>query len=314
MTTARRKTSNAMPLMVFGAVSVVALGGVGIWIFSDVGRARKEAEAAARVVPAMPDGKLQLVSSTMQEADYISLDDLKRGEDGSVSVTLVRIGRKVDSIEGGAAMVTRRESVDCASRRIFEGRIGIFDVDGRLTGATNGYSGDRGRPADSGDYEIPAVCDGKKGRVVQGFRVAQREVQALPDDVAARAETRPDDAEAWAWLCAAGTRNRWRDRTPDDCAHALKLRPDDHATRIDRAFILMKIGRASESDAEFARVLADDPRNATALYGRSLSHALRGDEAAARKDRGAAMDIEEDVPNWIARTYNLQVSHHYRVR
>jgi tetratricopeptide (TPR) repeat protein len=314
MTTARKTKSNPTPLIVFGVIAVVVLGGVAFWLMGDVGRAKREAEAAAKIVPTIPNGKLQLVSSTMQEAHYISLDDLKRGEDGSVSVTLLKVGRKVDSIEGGGAMVSRRESIDCASRRIFEGRIGIFDVDGKLTGATNGFSGDRGRPADSGDYEIPALCDGKKSRVVQGFRVAQREVQALPDDVAARAEANPDDADAWAWLCAAGTRNRWRSQTPDDCAHALKLRPDDHATRLDRAFILMKIGRKSESDAEFARVLAADPQNATALYGRSLSHALRGDEASARKDRGAAMDIEEDVPNWVARTYDLQVSHEYRVR
>ena len=76
----------------------------------------------------------------------------------------------------------------------------------------------------------------------------------------------------------------------------------------------MKIGRKAESDAEFARVLAADPQNATALYGRSLSHALRRDEAASRKDRIAAIDLEEDVPNWVAKTYDLQVSREYRVR
>lgn len=314
MTTTRKKTSNATTLIVFGVFAVLALAGGAFWILGDVGRAEKEVAAAAKIVPVLPNGRLQLVTSNMTEAYYVSLDDLKRSADGAVSATLVRIGRKSDSIEGGGAIVTRRESVDCAGRRIFEGRIGIFDIDGKLIGATNGFAGERGRPADTGDYEIPVLCEGRKGRVVQGFRTAQREVQALPDDVAARAEAKPDDADAWAWLCAAGTRNRWRAKTPDDCAHALKLRPEDHATRLDRAFILMKIGRKAESDAEFARVLAADPRNATALFGRSLSHALRGDEAASRKDRVAAMDLEEDIPNWVARTYDFPLSREYRTR
>jgi tetratricopeptide (TPR) repeat protein len=314
MTTTRKQKSNRTPLYVFAGLAVAALAGGAVWITGDVGRAKKEAEAAARIAPSLPNGRLQLVSSTMQEALYVAIDDLRRAEDGTVSATVLRVGRKPDSIEGGGAMVSRRESVDCAARRIFEGRIGTFDVDGRLTAATNGFSGERGRPAEFGDYEIPALCENARGRIVHGWRQAQREVQALPQEVVARAEAAPDDADAWAWLCAAGARNRWRPQTPDDCAQALRLRPDDHATRLDRAFILMKLGRKAESDAEFARVLAADPRDSTALYGRSLSHALRGDEAASRKDRIAALDIDEDVPNWVARTYDLQVSREYRVR
>ena len=314
MTAARKKKPNRTPLLVFAGLAVLALVGGATWIMGGVGRARKEAEAAAKIVPTLPNGRLQLVSSTMQEALYVSLDDLKRAPDGAVSATVLRIGRTQTSIEGGGAMVSRRESVDCAAQRIFEGRVGHFDVDGKLTLATNGYAGERGRPVEASDYEIPALCDGKKGRVVQGFRTAQREVQTFPEGLTAHAEAHPDDADAWAWLCAAGVRNRWRAQTPDDCAHALKLRPDDHATRVDRAFILLKIGRKAESDAEFARVLAADPQNATALFGRSLSHVLARNEAAAKKDRGAAMDIEEDVPNWVARTYDLPISQHYRVR
>lgn len=311
MTKSRRKAANRTPLLVFGGLALAALAGGALWIMKDVERARREAEAAARIVPTLPAGRLQLVSSTMQEAVYVSLDDVRRTADGAVSATVLKVGRKPDGVEG-SAMLTRRESVDCGARRIYEGRIGAFDAEGRLKTATNGYPG--GRPADPGDYEVPVLCEQAKGRIVATWRQAQREVQALPEAVAARAEADRRDADAWAWLCAAGVRNRWRSRTPADCAHALTLRPDDHATRLDRAYILLKIGRKAESDAEFARVLAADPKNATALYGRSLSHALRGDEGASRRDRGAALDLDEDVPNWVAQTYDLQVSREYRVR
>src|ERR1700741_4518022 len=101
MTTVRKKKSNPTPVIVFGAIAVLALGGGAFWILGDAGRAKKEAEAAAKIVPTLPNGRLQLVSSTMSEALYVSLDDLKRAEDGTVSATLLKVGKTATSNEGG---------------------------------------------------------------------------------------------------------------------------------------------------------------------------------------------------------------------
>ena len=146
-----------------------------------------------------------------------------------------------------------------------------------------------------------------------GLDVAQREAQEPPEAVIAAG---PDDADphAAAWLCAAAARGAWRPQAPEDCARAIRLAPADHAIRIDRGYMFVKIGRNAEARTDFARVLADDPKSAPALYGVSLLAALRGDEDASRRDRGAALDLDEDVPNWVARTYKIQMSQAYRVR
>lgn len=35
---------------------------------------------------------------------------------------------------------------------------------------------------------------------------------------------------------------------------------------------------------------------------------------ASRRDRVAALDLDEAVPGWVARTYDIQMSQAYRVR
>jgi tetratricopeptide (TPR) repeat protein len=192
--------------------------------------------------------------------------------------------------------------------------MGTFDTEGKLTAVANAYSGKLGRPADVGDREVPALCRAAEGATVTGWRAAQRSAQQLPEGYAKLAEARKTDADAWAWLCAAGARGAWRAATPSDCDKAVAMLPDDTATRLDRAFLFLKIGRRSEAGADFAHVLAKEPQNATALFGRSLLYAVRPDPAASRRDRIAALDLDEQIPGWVARTYDIQMSQEYRVR
>jgi len=303
-------------LFVFLGLGAVVAAGLGVWILGDVGRAKNEAEAAASDLPTLPNGRLQFVISNSTEGVWLALDEVRR-TGGQVTATVLKVGRAATSIEGGGAMVSQVATVDCAAGRIFDGKVGAYDVDGKLVSAGTGYSGKRGRLVEAADYQVSVLCKGETGRVVTGFRAAQRQSQALPEGFAARAEANPKDADGWAWLCAAAARGHWRKDAPRDCDRALELRPDDTDTRLDRAFLFFKIGRRSETAADFARVLAADPKNATAIYGRSLLTGIaRGGTAgvaASKADRCAAMALDSQVPGWVARTYQIQMSQEFRV-
>jgi len=311
-----RKAANRTALFVFLGLGAVAAAGLGVWILGDVTRAEKEAKVAASDLPTLPNGRLQFVISNSTEGVWLALDEVRRAG-GQVTATVLKVGRTTTSIEGGGAMVSQVATVDCAAGRIFDGKVGAFDVDGKLVSASTGYSGKRGRVVEAADYQVPVLCKGEAGRVVTGFRAAQRQSQALPEDFAARAEANPKDADGWAWLCAVAARGQWRKEAPSDCDRALALRPDDVDTRLDRAFLFLKIGRRSEAAADFARVLAADPKNATAIYGRSLLTGIaRGGVAgvaASKADRCAAIAQDKELPGWVARAYQIQMSQEFRV-
>lgn len=311
---ARKGGAGRARLIAFVVAAGVALGGGGLWIASDLMRAKtEEAQAAAAPMPALPTGRLQRLESGVDETGFVALDDLRR--DGqAVSATILVVGKTATAIKDGGAMMVRRMSVDCATGRIFDGRVGAFDTEGKLTAVANGYSGKHGRPADVADREVPVLCKGVKGAVVGGWHAAQRSAQQLPQGYARIAEARKTDGEAWAWLCAAGARGAWRASTPSDCDKAVALLPDDMETRLDRAFLFLKIGRRAEAGADFAQVLARRPQDPAALFGRSLLHAIAGDQAASRRDRVAALGMDEAIPGWVARTYDIQMSQEYRVR
>jgi len=311
---AKRGAANRARLIAFFGVGVATLVAGGAWIAMDVAKAKTEAAAAAQAPPpALPLGRLQRLESGVDETGFVALDDLRR-DGAEVEATVLVVGKTATSIKGAGAMVVRRVTVDCAAGRIFDGRTANFDTEGRLTAVANGFSGKHGRPADVGDREVPVLCRAAKGPVVTGWHAAQRSTQQLPDGYATVAEARKTDADAWAWLCAAGARGVWRAATPRDCDRAVEMLPDDMNTRVDRAYLFFKIGRRPQAGADFAHVLAKEPGNAAAIFGRSLLHAAAGDQAASRRDRVAALDLDEAVPGWVARTYGIQMSQEYRVR
>ncbi|MBU1378321.1 MAG: hypothetical protein KKE02_17655 [Alphaproteobacteria bacterium] len=311
---AKKGAADRVRLMAFAGVGAVALVVVGAWIAMDVARARKEeAAAAAAPMPALPLGRLQRLESGVDETGFVALDDQRR-DGGVVEATVLAVGKTATSIKDAGAMVVRRVTVDCAQGRLFEGRVGHFDTEGKLTTVVNGYSGKHGRPVDVGDREVPVLCRAAKGPVIVGWHAAQRSAQQLPEGYAKVAEARKTDADAWAWLCAQGARGAWRGSTPQDCDKAVQMLPGDLAARLDRGYLSLKIGRRPQAAADFAHVMAQEPGNASALFGRSLLHAMGGDQSASRRDRVAALDLDEAVPAWVARTYDIQMSQEYRVR
>lgn len=312
-----RKTPNTVLFVFLGLCALVA-GGVGFWLLSDVSRAKQEAAEAAANPPTLPAGPLQFVMSNSTDVTYVALDTVKRSPEGLVTATVVKVGRTVSSIKDAGPLVSQVATVDCAANRIFDGQSGAFTLDGKLLSAAAGYSGKRGRVVEAGDYQVPALCHGQKGHVVEDIKAALRQSQALPVDIADRAEANPKDHHNWAWLCAAAARGTWRAQAPGDCDKAVALRPDDVDGRLDRAYLFLKIGRNGEAAADFAKVLADDPRNAVAIYGRSLMTGMRtggnlAGVAASKADRCAALAIDKEVAGWVARTYQIQMSQEFRV-
>lgn len=309
---ARKKTADRTPLVVFGALTVMTAAGVGVWFLTDTARAKAEQASAAANPPVLPTGRLQELATSFETSTYLDLDTVER--DGPrITANLLKVGRTATSLPGGGALMSQASTVDCATGRVFDGQSGVYDIDGKLISAAAGYASKRGRVAEPADYHFAVLCEGKSGRVVSGFRGAQREAQDLPEGYEKIAQARPKDPDAWAWLCAAGTRDRWRAETPADCDRALALRPGDHATRLDRAYIFLQVGRRGEAAQDFARVLDGDPKNAAALYGRSLLTGISAGVAASKADRCAALAIDPGVAQWAATTYRIPASHEFRV-
>lgn len=308
------KTSevNRIRGIVFAVVGVVALGGAAFWMFEDSGAAPPP--AAPTEAPKIPTGRLQTLRVELDTGRYLALDSVRRAGNRAEVQVLV-IARREKALEDKAAMMVERKTLDCTRNSVFDGTVGYFDVDGRLVSSKILAASKFGRPATSSELELAAICTpGGKGRILPSFRAAQREVQAPPEGFAKIADAHPQDADAWAWMCAAGARGSWRSTMPADCARAIKLNPDDLAVRLDRAYLEVQLGKLPEADADFGAVLAKAPKDAAALYGRSLVLAMRHDEAGSRKYRGQALDQDPDIVEWVIANYRIQMSQQYRVR
>jgi hypothetical protein len=265
--------------------------------------------------PPLPEGRLQFLSSGLESARYLALDDLARA-DRAVTATVLVVGTGATRIEGRYGLQTRRETIDCASRTIADETAGFFDQAGRLA-ETRLLTGRIGRAMTAADAEVQAACDpaaAGKGRILAGWRSARRDAQAPPPTLAATAEANPNDPDGWAWLCAAAARGAWRAQALDDCDKAVALLPDDVATRLDRGYLRLKVGRAAQADADFKAVMAKAPQDAVAHFGHSLVAGMRGDMAASRRARGPALDLDPNVAEWVATTYRLPLSPEFRSR
>lgn len=309
-----KRRSGQTQLVIFAAASLLTLAAGGWFITRDALKADRDAKAAAASPPVLPQGRLRLVSSGMTEARYLAIDSLKPAEEGGLDATVLIVGSAPDGLEGGTALMSKRERIDCAGQRMFEGEAGYFDLDGKLKSATRFYAGKRGRPVEAGDTEVAAACDParRKGRVSRDVRSAQREVQKPPEGYAKIAEARPDDPIAFAWLCASAARGRWRPQSPQDCDRAVAGRPDDTALRVDRGFLNLTTGKRPAADADFRRVMSEDPANAGAIFGHSLILAMAGDKAGSRAARIRALDLDPETPAWIEQNYRFFISPEFR--
>ncbi|WP_304190530.1 hypothetical protein [Phenylobacterium aquaticum] len=305
------------PLMAIAAIILVA-GAAGGFLWLNHGKTTPAPVPTVSTPPALPTGKLQLIRDRLTEARYLGLD--RKATPQGIEIQILTLGKAADGLEGGIAMTSQTKILDCARGRIFDGNLGSFDAYGRLTATKVLYAGTLGRASDTDEVEMTLVCGpapAAKGKpvIVTGYRAAQLESQLPPDDYGKVAEAHPQDPAAWAWLCAAGSRARWRAETPADCDRAAKLNPANPEVLLDRGFLNLKIGRPAVSEAQFRAVFAKFPDNAAAYYGLSLLQAMRSGQAASRAARVHALDLDEGVVDWVVERYGLQsISQEYRVR
>ena len=309
---AKRK-SNFAPVAVFAGLLVVLAAG-GAWFVLRGGSSSGSAPAAAPP-PALPTGKLQQLGARLAEARYIVPDQTaKTGTTAQATVLIV--GPTARGVSDRYAFLAKRETIDCAAHRIRDELAGEYDAAGRLVNSEI-LSGSVGRAADGLDAEVSVVCAAAPATGLPfalGYKAAQRDVQAPPDNLIALADASPKDPDLAAWVCAAGARGRWNPSLPKQCDHAVALNPRSAAVLVDRGFLKLVLGKNPAADADFQKAAALDAQNAGALFGHSLVTAMRGDLEAARKVRDRALDLDPKVADWIERTYRFQITEQYRGR
>ena len=133
-----------------------------------------------------------------------------------------------------------------------------------------------------------------------------------PQQIAAAADAAPSDPAAWAKLCAVTARNFWRDSSPADCDKAVDLAPDAVQPRLDRAFMQMKVGEGAEATAGFEAVLAKEPGNPKALFGRGLMKIQTKDMTGSEQDRKRALAADPNVVIDLEKAYDFKVPWDYR--
>ncbi len=259
-------------------------------------------------------GGLVLVREGVTEARFIVRDEVAR--DGkTVNATVLVVGKSPTGLEAKSAMIVQRKTLDCERQRIFDGKVGLFDYDGKLTSQKVLYSGKRGRLIETEEVEADLLCApaaALKGRTFAGFRAAQREIQTMPQGYETSAPAQAADPAALAWMCNAAARGRWRPEAPRDCDRAVQLNPAAADVRLDRAFLSLILGKRGAALADFEHVIAHDASNARALFARGLIMALQGDKAASKRDRAQALALDPGVPAWIQATYGMRVGAEYR--
>lgn len=307
---ARPKSPNYTPIVVFAVVAAVAAG-AGWWLLRP-GAPEKAGPAAANAVPALPAGPLQYAGGNVTEAHYLDAASVKRSGTLAQADVLV-VGRTVDAIAHQYAMVAKHETLDCAGKTISGEMAGEYDAAGKLKN-NEILAGSVGRAIDSSDFEAVAICDNKPApawRAAADWRAAQREVQTPPQDAVKVAEADPKNAAAWATLCQAGARGRWRTQSPKDCDHAVSLQPDDTATRLNRAYLSMAIGHNPAAQSDFRAILAKTPDHPAALYGQSLIEGMAKDQAASKRDRTRALGVDPLLPDWVTLNFKILISAPY---
>ncbi len=308
-----RKSFSGGPLLSALAVLLVLAGGVVFWMWQSNHNSAAEA-AAPKTAPALPTGPLQLLRIGVTETRYLSLGDRNKADQLHGVVVLV-VAKNPKGMEGGSGLLVERKQVRCTPQRVFDHAAAYYDTEGKLVAARSFIPPRHGRQVAPEELElVGAICGVQPVSpiVLDGFRAAQRESQYIPEGYEKLVETRLDDPHAWAWMCAEAARRGWRKQAAQDCARAVRLNPNSNQVRLDRAYLSMVVGDAATAQAEFDAVVAREPQNPRALFGRGLALAMRGDEAGGRADRRKALQIDPNVLRWVEGTYRFTVGTGWR--
>ncbi|HEX7946010.1 MAG TPA: hypothetical protein VF495_15180 [Phenylobacterium sp.] len=139
---------------------------------------------------------------------------------------------------------------------------------------------------------------------------AQAQAPVVPsiegEEAAAGVQQHPDDPAAWARLCAATARGWTRDRGVEDCDRAVELQPASIDVALDRGFLNLKFARTPVAEAQFSRVLDQNPDSPLALYGRALARDMQGRKREGQADWCRALRLQPGIRDQPRQIYDYQ--------
>lgn len=131
------------------------------------------------------------------------------------------------------------------------------------------------------------------------------------EQLAAAADARPNDPQAWADLCDVTARHWWRTSSLSDCDRAATLNPGRVEVQLDRGFLYIKTGDAHAAEKAFDAILEPWPDHPVALYGRSLARSMIGAIPSGRRDWCRAQRIDPEVRRRIEVEWEFRVDGAY---
>jgi tetratricopeptide (TPR) repeat protein len=153
---------------------------------------------------------------------------------------------------------------------------------------------------------VTAILAKKPGRgellVTRGIAYLRsgRKAEADKDFTAARTMAGEDTSALNSSCWRKATYNVALASALADCDAALKLQPDLPAVLDSRGFVLLRLGRYSESIESYDRALALRPGGSESLYGRGLAKKHLGKTAEAEADIAAAKAADQGVEKEFA--------------
>jgi tetratricopeptide (TPR) repeat protein len=142
-------------------------------------------------------------------------------------------------------------------------------------------------------YDTP---DGSDLLLYRGIAYAKSGQQGLADKDFATARALFMTPQQWNESCwAKATAGVALQSALSDCDAALAKVPDNAAFRDSRAFVLLRLDRLDEAQADYDKALAQRAKSASSLFGRAVVEAKKGDKAKSASDLQAALKADPDV-------------------
>ncbi|MDO9335590.1 MAG: DUF3857 domain-containing protein [Caulobacter sp.] len=131
------------------------------------------------------------------------------------------------------------------------------------------------------------------------YRQGKREA-AMSDFAAARKHAGRDAGNLNALCWEQATNGVALEAALGDCDKALQIEPRSAATLDSRGFVLMRLGRWSDSIADYDKAAGIRPDSAESLFGRALAKAGAGDRTGAAADIAQARTLDPGIDEEFA--------------
>ncbi|WGM39853.1 DUF3857 domain-containing protein [Caulobacter sp. NIBR1757] len=131
------------------------------------------------------------------------------------------------------------------------------------------------------------------------LRLGKKEA-AMADFVTARKLAARDAGDLNALCWEQATNGVALEAALGDCDKALQVEPRNAPTLDSRGFVLMRLGRWSDSIADYDKAAGIRPDSAESLFGRALAKAGAGDKAGAAADIAEARKLDPGIDEEFA--------------